>query len=373
MLHQEMQKILQDLQKVQAKPAVSIFVKTHRTFPDNEKDPIALKNQLKAAEDCLKKKHGAEITQQVMRKIHQELNDFRPNYNLDTLAIFASPEQAHVLRFPFDTVERVVINDQFAVRDILKSLSSAVHYYALVITREKGRLIEAIDDRVIHEFNPEDTDLLENLPYGAFPVVTDSLATTSAAERSINEDKYLKEFLNHIDKNLQAVLGRRNLPVILIGDKRNIGFYKEICDQPNVIIATVDNVTYLDNGDAQHIVNSIQPALQHYQQQRQLQARQNMQSLYGTPRIRTDLQEIYRAALEGNTATLYVRQGHTLSGQLAPEQQSVILNDAGDTEPQTNDVIDDLIELVRKNSGQVMFLDQTMMEGHDPLVLATRY
>lgn len=28
-------------------PAVSVFIPTHRTFPDNEQDAIALKNQLK--------------------------------------------------------------------------------------------------------------------------------------------------------------------------------------------------------------------------------------------------------------------------------------------------------------------------------------
>lgn len=373
MMYQDMQKILQDLQKVQAKPAVSIFVRTHRTFPDNEQDPIALKNQLKAADEALKKQHGDEIAQQVMQRIQQETRELDPNYNLDTLAIFATPEQAQVLRFPFAAQERIIINEQFAVRDIIRDLTLAVHYYALVITREKGRLIEAINDRVVHEFGPEDTGTLDILPYGPFPVVTDSLATTSVAERSINEDNYLKEFLNRIDKNLQAMRGRHNLPVIVVGDKRNLGFYKEICDQPNAIVATADNVTYLDNGEAQHIINQLQPALKHYQQQRQQQAQQELQSLHGTARIRTDLQEIYRAALEGNAATLYVRQGYMLPGQLDSDQQSVILSSLSDSEHNQNDVVDDLIELVRKSSGQVKFLDQVMMESHEPLVLATRY
>jgi hypothetical protein len=47
--------ILQSLQNIRANPAVSIFVPTHRTFPDNQQDHIALKNQLKQLEEQLLK------------------------------------------------------------------------------------------------------------------------------------------------------------------------------------------------------------------------------------------------------------------------------------------------------------------------------
>ena len=128
-----------------------------------------------------------ELAKQVMQQIQQETRDLNPNYNLDTLAIFATPQQAKVLRFPFNTAERVIVGEQFAVRDLLRNMASAVHYYAVVVTREKGRLIEATDDRVIHEFTASDNPSIE-LPHGPFPVVTDSLATTSVAERASNED-----------------------------------------------------------------------------------------------------------------------------------------------------------------------------------------
>lgn len=373
MLYQDMQKTLQDLQKHKAKPAVSIFVKTHRTFPDNDKDAIALKNQLKFAQSHLKQQYDEQTSQQIMQQIHQHTDELNSNYNLDSLAIFASPEQAQLIRFPFDTPERVIINDQFAVRDIVRYLASGVHYYVLVLTREKGRLIEALNDRVIHEFGPADTHMQDVLPHGAFPVVTDSLATTSAAERAVNEENYLKVFINRIDKNLQAMRGQRSLPVIVVGDKRNIGYYREVCDQPAAIIAAVDNVTHLDNAEAQHIVSGVQPALQDYRRQQQKQSMQSLQALKGTAQIRTDLQDIYQAALEGNSATLYVRRGYMLPGHLDPVQRSVVFSNNPDSEPQQNDIVDDLIELVRKNGGQIVFLDPDIMDSQQTLVLATRY
>ncbi len=372
MFYQEMENVLQDLQKIEGKPAVSLFIKTHRTFPDNEKDPIALKNQLKVAEEHLKKQYSDDIAKQVMQQIHNETKDLNPNYNLETLAIFATPQQAKVLRFPFETTERVIVAEQFAVRDVLRNMASAVQYYAVVITREKGRLIEGSNDQVIHEFSAKDNPTID-MPHGPFPVVTDSLATTSVAERASKEENYLKDFLNRIDKNVQAVRTQRNLPLIIIGDKRNIGFYKDVCDHPNAIIATVDNVTHTDNADAQHIIDSIQPALKEYQQQREGKNKQQIQSLYGTQRARTDLQEIYRAALDGNASTLYVRQGYTLQGEMDAEQRKLTLSNDEDAASSKNDIIDVLIEVVNKNGGQVVFLQPESMQGLEPVVLETRY
>ena len=370
--YQDIENILKDLQQLEGKPAVSVFIKTHRTFPDNEKDPIALKNQLKVVEEHLKQQHGADTAKQVIQQIQQETRDLNPNYNLDTLAIFATPQQAKVLRFPFDTAERVIVGEQFAVRDLLRNMANAVHYYVVVVTREKGRLIEATDDQVIHEFTASDNPSIE-LPHGPFPVVTDSLATTSVAERASNEDNYLRDFLNRIDKNVQAIRTQHQLPIIVVGDKRNIGFYKDVCDHPSAIMATVDNATHLNDGSAQHIIDCVQPSLQHYQQQQQIKNKQTIQSLYGTQRARTDTQEIYRAIIEGNASTLYVRQGYVLHGSLDPEQRKVTLSeDSGMINP-TSDIVDTFIELVNKHGGQVIFVQPDMMQDCEAMLLETRY
>ncbi|XID74607.1 hypothetical protein ACF3NA_08785 [Alkanindiges sp. WGS2144] len=372
MSYQELKKILQDLQQVTAKPAVSIFVKTHRTFPDNEKDPIALKNQLKLAEEQITQQYDAATAQKIMQLIRQQSRELDFNYNLDTLAIFATPEQARLLRFPFEAKERVVINERFAIRDIQRDLLTALHYYVVVVTREKGRLIEAINNNIVHEFSSEDTATADILPFGTFPMASDNLTATRVDERAGIEDNYVKEFINRIDKNVQVIRAKNELPIIVVGDKRNIGFYREVCDQPHAIIATVDNVIHMDNSHAQHIIDSLQPALKDYQQQRQKQAQQDLQNLHGTARIRTDLQEIYRAALEGNTITLYVAQGCMIYGQLDAEHRTVHLQNEDDAAQQI-DIIGELIDRVLASAGKIIFMDQHLMGTHEQVVLETRY
>ena len=147
-----MKATLKSLRETKANPAVSIFVKTHREHPANEKDPIALKNQLKVVEERLTNEYDKQTASAILKGIHAKTDDLNHNYNLDTLAIFASTEDVQVIRMPLDTTERVVISDSFATRDLVRDMASAVHFYTVVLTRDVARLIEASNDRVVAEF-----------------------------------------------------------------------------------------------------------------------------------------------------------------------------------------------------------------------------
>ena len=70
-----MKATLKSLRETKANPAVSIFVKTHREHPANEKDPIALKNQLKVAEDRLNKEYDKQTATTILEGIHAKIDE----------------------------------------------------------------------------------------------------------------------------------------------------------------------------------------------------------------------------------------------------------------------------------------------------------
>lgn len=368
-----LKKVLSELQTVQADPAVSVFINTHRTFPDNQQDVIALKNQLKSLEDRLSAKYDARTTQTILNLIHTETEHLDPNYNLDTLAIFASVDQVQVLRLPFKVEARSVVGQRFDTRDFIRELSYSINAYVVVVTREIGRLIEVSNDQVVQELLGDDARFAD-LPHGPFPVENTNLHSSSGAERAVasNEDNYLKEFLNRVDKNVQVVRNANELPLIVVGDRRNIGFYESVCDRPQDIIMTVDNVTQLEQGSAQHIVDGIQAEVDAYRVKRDEQALAELNKVYGQALIRTDLQEIYKAALEGNADTLYVQRGYMLAGHVDGDTQRIVLQ-AEQHEGQSNDVVSQLIDVVLQHGGRAVFLPAELLQDKAPLVLLMRY
>lgn len=370
-----MKATLKSLRETKADPAVSIFVKTHRQHPANEQDPIALKNQLKVVEERLTNEYDKRTATTVLDKIHEATKDLNHSYNLDTLAIFASTDDVQVIRMPLDTVERVMISNRFATRDLVRDMASAVHYYTVVLTREGARLIEASNDRVIAEYdnNSAQQNNMENIP---FPIENNGLYTTGDAgsDRSANkEDSYLKEFFNQVDKSVQELWGEYKLPLVIVGDARNISYYNEVCDRPDNIIATVSNATNLEDGSAQHIIDSVQEAVEGYRTALHEAALGEIDKARGANMLSTDLQEVYRHAFQGAGETLYVRRGYIQPATIDETAQSLALADDAAAEGVTDDAVGVIIEHVIHNGGKAVFMPQDIMGEDQPIALVTRY
>lgn len=370
-----MKATLKSLRESKANPAVSIFVKTHREHPANEQDPIALKNQLKVAEDRLNKEYDKNTASTILAHIHKATEDLNHNYNLDTLAIFASTDDVQLIRMPLDTKERVVISDSFATRDLVRDMASAVHFYAVVLTSDVARLIEASNDRVVMEFD-KDSDKQNNMENIPFPIDNNGLYKTSdgGSDRSAgNESSHLKEYFNQVDKSVQELWGEHKIPLVVIGDIKNVGYYKEVCDRPDNIIATVTNVTRLDDGSAQHIVDGVQEAIEQYRSSLHTEAMGQIDKARGANMLRTDLQEVYQGAFQGAGETLYVRRWYIKPAKIDEKAQTLTVVDDAAGEGVTDDAIGVIIEHVIHNGGDVIFLPEEIMGADQPIALVTRY
>lgn len=361
-----LQQVFDQLNIAQANPAISIFVPTHRTFPDNQQDAIALKNAMKELETRLSENYDKREAQSLVQQIEQKLADHNHNYNLDTLAIFATAEDTQILNFPFKVKPRIILDQHFATRDILRELNNSVHYYLVVVSRNQGRLLEVFNDQLVRELNQNDE--LQGLN---FPIENTHLYTTNSDDRSnaTKEENYIKEFLNRIDKSVQEVYKQNPLPIIVVGDDRTVSFYEQVCDNPSAIFTTVTNSTNLESearlliDDAQDKVNLYRTTLQQASQAEISQAKsQNL--------LIEDLSSIYRAAKEGRVDQIFIRKGYVQPATIEEETSSVELN--SDT-TNTDDIVDDVLSIVIQHGGKANFLSGDFLDDNINLLAKVRY
>lgn len=369
---QTLKSTLADLKARQDDPAVSILMPTHRSFPDNKQDSITLKNLVKQTEERLLSQMDKRDVWPIMEAINAEIEAHDHSHNLDGLALFAGAGYAEIVRLPFEVNERAIIDHNFATRDITRGLFDAVNYFILVISREYGRLFQAYNERLVHEF-----DRTTDLQGYSFPIKNTSLYSTSGHDRSQapSEDNLLKEFLNVVDKSLQEIQGKRGsdrLPVIVIGDARNVGLFKQLSDRPEDIVGEVTNATDLE-ADAQTLVADAQAAVASHRAAFEAGAMDKRGQARGANRLLTDLSEIYRASGEGNAERLYVRRGYIQSGVIDAEARTVTPSEDATAAGVTDDVVDELIELVQANGGDIAFLSKDTLGDEAPLTLQTRY
>ena len=370
-----MKATLKALRSATGNPAVSVFVKTHRTHPENEQDPIALKNQLKVVEERVTAEYDKRTADDILSKIHEKTDELDHHYNLDTLAIFANENDVAVLRLPFDANERVIIGKRFATRDLMRDMSEAVHYYILTITSDNARLIEAVNNRLVKEIKG-DSDRQNAMNELEFPIHNTTLPTGSKADRTGSSDdhSYLKEFMNRVDKSVQQFYNIAPLPVILVGDSRTIGFYEQVCDHPNIILGKVDhNSASLKDGDPSDILDEVQELVEKVRDERYEKALGDLAKARNEKMVRTDLQQIYRSAVEGNAVTLLVRKGYSQPAVIDETALTLLVTDDLNTPDVNDDAVGEIIEIVTHNGGEVVFVPEAQMDEKEPIALITRY
>jgi len=369
---QTLKTILADLKARQDDPAISILMPTHRSFPDNRQDPITLKNLVRQTEERLLSQMDKREVWPIMEAINAEVEAHDHSHNLEGLALFAGAGGADIVRLPFEVNERAIIDHNFTTRDITRGMFDAVNYFIVVISREYGRLFQAYNDRVVHVFD-RNTDLQGY----SFPIKNNSLYSTSGHDRSQapSEDNLLKEFLNVVDKSLQEIQrmrGSDRLPVIVVGDVRNVAMFKQLCDRPDDIVGEVTNAADLE-ADAATLVADAQQAVSSHRDAAETGAMDQRGRAQGANRLLTDLSDIYRSTCEGNAERLYVRRGYIQPGVIDTESRTVTASEDATVDGVTDDVVDELIELVQAQGGDIAFLSMRTLGDEAPLALQRRY
>lgn len=356
--------IYNSLNNIEAEHAASIFIPTHRTFPDNEQDPIALKNALSELEKRLLENTDKRSVETILGQIDHALAEHDHNYNLDTLAIFATTDSAQVFKFPFPTTARVIIDQRFALRELLRELNNGVGYYLLAISKTQARLIEAYNDTIVHEF-----DHSTELQNPAFPIKND-VGGNAERGNDIAEENSYKEYLNRVDKSVQEIYNQNKLPVFIIADSRTASLYEQEADNKSIIAGTVTNSSNND-GTTQDLLNDSQTVVSEYRNAQQAVAVEQIGQARGQNLLLEDATQIYAAAVEGRLSDLFIKKGYVQPAKVDAEKMQVQLTEADDRT--TDDLVDDLIELTLQNGGQAHFIAADHFPENAHLFAKTRY
>ena len=352
---------LKTLKDIHAEGCVTLVLNTHRTKPDNLQDAIVLKNLVSEAEERLLAQFDKRFAGAVMNNLNEVVDTIDHNYNLESLVVFANSEMADFARLPIAVENRVVIDETFATRDLVRAMHQEVSYYVLVLSRQGARLIEAHTDKVVRELRE------------LFPM-KNRLWTTSKKKQSMaaGSDVLIEEFFNRVDKAMNAMTSEHPLPVYLATETRNFDHYMAVADNKNRIAGHINQNR--DNEKAHHIISAIWPQIQEETKKRQQERIVELQQAVSENKFISDLNEIWNSLHEGQGKTLFVKKNYFQHAAIDSEGNITPLN--GDL-PKDKVIIDDLVdEMIEVNlafGGDTVFISGEELNDFQNLALVTRY
>jgi hypothetical protein len=355
-----MNTVLNRIKDVYQEACVSLILPTHRTRPDNEKDPVLLKNLIKEAEERLLQQFDRKRVRAIVEKLNSLSHSIDHQQNLDSLLLFANEDIAEYTRLAVEAKARVVIDHTFATRDIIRALHQESAYYILVLSRQQARLIEAYNDRVVKEADD------------IFPL-SNTIYTTDRAQLSTNKGKDIltEEFFNQVDKQLWEATAAHRLPVIVATESRNFTYFLKITDHKGLILGHIQRNR--DDEKAHHIVPDAWKEVHKIVRKRNQERLVELNKAESAQKLMTDFNDIWDAIRQGRGRTLFVKRGYHQAA-LLKDGKLTLLDDIRTAEPGlVNDIIDEMIDQHRRFGGDTVFVEGNDLDTHQGLALILRY
>lgn len=355
-----MNKLLKKVKDIYQDGCVTITLNTHRTRPDYKKDALKLKNLVKEAEKRLYDGYDKRFVWPIMKNLNKTAENIDHSLNLESLVIFAKQDFSDYTRLPVEVTDRVVIDNTFATRDLVRALHQESSYYILVLSRHKARLIEAFNDKLVSEFK------------GELPMVN-TLYTTDRTKLSTKkgQDNLVEEFFNQVNKYVLKVIAEDPLPIIIVTETRNFDHFIKVADKKELIVGHLNRNR--DNEKAGNIVKDAWKEVLELVKMNNMKRIEELHKAVGNNKFVSDYNEIWSAIQQGKGKTLFIKKGFFQPALLSEGKITIITNIDTAAKGVIDDIVDEMIEQNISRGGDTVFLEGNELSSFNNLALITRY
>ena len=350
-------------------PCLSLYQPTHRQHPDNVQDPIRFRNLVKEMAESLRQKYPKREMASLLEPF-EALADNKAfwNHTADGLAVLGAPGMFRAYRLQRPVAELVVVADSFHTKPLMRISQSADHYQILGLSRNSFKLFEGNRDSLL-EVQPlghaaqtaddmlsKDDDSREGAHRAYGPTGDAAWHGTDVKQAAGNRDT--EQFFRAVD---QAVMQRHSQPggmgLILAALPEHHSLFRSVSKNPMLLNEALDV-----NPDAMSL-DALRERAWQLIQPYYLARLAGLVDAYGAATgkaLGSDaLGDIAKAAVAGRVATLLIEADRIIPGNINAATGKVTAGQLDD--PQMDDLLDDLGELVLKAGGEVVMVPAERM------------
>ncbi len=373
--------MMSELLSVKTETCISLYMPTHRTHPENLQDPILFKNLIKKLEQSLVQKYSEPEAAALLKPFLALENDKEFwNHTLDGLAVLGTTGMFKTINLPVSTAELVVVADSFHTKPLRKYLQSVYRYNVLALNFHDYQIYEgnrhSLTELVLPAGIPKDikealgdelTDKHSTVAsYGGVGNSMQHGHGGKADEVDIDAERFFRFVAKTIEDHYSGPSG---LPLVLAALPEHHNLFNKVSKIKTLLPDGIPvNAKSLKIEDLEERAWKVMEPYYNDLIDKACEVYQEAKSK-GTGS--ESLSEVAAAAAAGKVHTLIIEANRQIPGK--------ITNDTGSIEngnldhPETDDLLDDLGELVTKMGGKVMVIPSEKMPSSTGIAGVFRY
>lgn len=366
-------------------PFISIYQPSERANFTNRQDLIRYKNALRKVENSLKMKYPKRDIKEIMKPL-VDLGEDRLFWNSvhDGLGILLAEGELLVYNLKRPVKELVVVSDSFHIKPLIRNFQSADRYHLLGLSRKEFALYEG------NRYGFEEIELPEDTPKTVEEALgdkyTDSHLTIGSAGRfgagggtplyhgsggkkdEIQID--IERFFRYVDRFvLNEYSNPTGLPLILVALDEYHGVFKEISHNKYLLDDGIK--TNYESIKTQDLRETVWEKLEPLYLKETEKLIDRFEESRANDQGSEDLVQVARAAIGNRIDTLIIEADRVIPGRLNKENGEIEEGKLKD--PEIDDVLDDIAEMVFKYQGEVIVLPKERMPSDTGVAATYRY
>lgn len=353
------------MEAVHYRPAISIIMPFDLKMGLKNEVMHSLKIAADKVELELLEKYTGEICALMMNKLRTIIKNLNFNTYKKSIAIYVSPVFEKVLYLDIPVEEKIIIDESFEIRDLVYSKKEIHKYLVLFLSNKESKIFLGDSTTFIK--------ILSNAPENINAYKKDMPERVgNFSDPKEQKEILINKFLHHIDDSLSLILKGYDLPVFVLGTSKIAGYFKKLTRHTNAI------VNYVHGNYEEHTFSALKEVLQPYvsdwRKIKQKHLVNQLEGAAGKKKLASGIKEVWKEAANRKGRLLLVEKNYMYAAQNAGNKDEI--EEA--VEPYNKfsyikDAVDDVIEKVLQEGGDVEFVDDGVLNQYNHIALIQYY
>lgn len=352
-------------------PCLSLYQPTHRHYPDTQQNPIRFRNLVRVLETSLREKYADNDVRVLLEPFHRLADDSAFwIHQRDGLAILATSSLFRVYRLQRPVPELAVVADSFHIKPLLRILQSADHFHILALDAARMRLFEgnrdAVDEvelpgtvptrttDVIGKREPKPSDVAVMVSAGASGDV--GIYHGGGEQDKTRADT--QRFFRAVDRAILEQYSRPSgSPLILAALPEHHTTFRRISRNPALIDEGIN--IHPEGLTVEMLRERAWQVVEPNYLGRLAALKEEFAAAQPRDLASDDLVTVAKAAVMGRVGTLLIEADREVPGRVDVATGGIEFAELAD--PEVDDALDDLAELVLNAGGRVVVVPAARM------------
>jgi hypothetical protein len=353
------------MEVVHYRPAVSIILPFEPKMTSKSAITLLLNEAADKVERELIENYPDEMGKIVMSKLRIIYNSLNFSTHKKSIAIYVSPVFEKVLYLGIEVEKKVIVDESFEIRDLVYS-KKQIHKYLVLLLSGKGSQI--------YIGNTESfVKIVSNTPESVSDYIIDAPEqVANFTDATSHKEILIDKFLRYVDNALDNILNAYHIPLFILGTDKILGHFKKITKHSSSIIDYVHG-NYEELSPLE-LLKLLQPYVADWRQVKQKEILNEIEKAANANKLAIGMRDVWREAMSRKGKLLLVEKNYMYAAEHGSSEEIIYKA----IEPYSKfsyikDAVDDVIEKVLENDGDVEFVDEAVLKDFHHIALVKYY